>query len=175
MKLIRSWPERVPEGRARVEDSIERLINSDYDYRCLGDVGDDVLLLEWDIAVGRDELVRFAKRAQENPDQVLVAPYPIYRSTIGLHDIEKPVWPMRRYTANEQSMRFAQPSDTHCHIFALGMTYLPAAIVQKFLADYPGHFSDVSFSGWHYRNITKEVPIAWDCPAVHLNYSLPEL
>lgn len=146
-----------------------------YDYRLLGDIGDDVLLIEWDIALGRDELVRFAKRAQETPEQVLVAPYPIYRSTIGLHDIEKPVWPMRRYNAGEQSMRFVQPSDTHCHIFAMGVIYLPAAVVKAFLADYPGHFSDTSFSGWHYRNITQDVPIAWDCPAVHLNYAIPEL
>jgi len=175
MKLVRSWPSRPPEGRARVDDSIERLVMDDYDYRLIGDVGDDVLLLEWDIAVGRDELLRFVDRAKAAPGRVLVAPYPIYRSTIGLHDISRPVWPMRRYGANEQSMRFAEPSDTHCHIFALGMTYLPAAIVKRFLADYDGHFSDVSFSGWHYRNVEREVPIAWDCPAVHLNYSLPEL
>lgn len=175
MRLIRSWPERVPEGRARVEDGLERLINDNYDYRVLGDVGDDVLLLEWDIAVGRDELVRFAKRAQENPDRVIVAPYPIYRSTIGLHDLGEFVWPMRRYNPGEQSARFVQPGDTHCHLFALGMTYLPAAVVKRFLADYDGHFSDVSFSGWHYRNVEREVPIAWDCAAVHLNYTIPEL
>ena len=175
MKLIRSWPAHPPEGRARVDDGIERLINDKYDYRVLGDIGDDVLLLEWDIAVGRDELARFAERAQENPDRVIVAPYPIYRSTIGLRDAVRPVWPMRRYEQGELTMRYVQPTDTHCHIFALGMTYLPAAIVKAFLADCPGHFNDVSFSGWHYRNITQEVPIAWDCPAVHLNYTLPEL
>lgn len=175
MKLIRSWPSHPPEGRARVDDGIERLVNSDYDYRVLGDVGDDVLLLEWDIAVGRDELVRFARRAQESPDRVLVAPYPIYRSTIGLHDLGELVWPMRRYNPGEQSARFVKPGESHCHLFALGMTYLPAAIVKRFLADYDGHFSDVSFSGWHYRNVEREVPIAWDCAAVHLNYTIPEL
>ena len=175
MRLIRSWPSRPPEGRARVEDSIERLVMEDYDYRILGDVGDDVLLLEWDIAVGRDELLRFASRAQETPGRVLVAPYPIYRSTIGLHDIGQPVWPYRRYSTGERTTRFVQPTDSHCHLFALGMTYLPAEVVKKFLADYPGHFSDVSFSGWHYRNIEQEVPIAWDCAAVHLNYAIPDL
>ena len=175
MKLLRSWPSQPPAGRARVEDSIPRLIMDEYDYRILGDADGDVLLLEWDIAVGRDELVRFARRAQENPDRVIVAPYPIYRSTIGLHDIGQPVWPYRRYSADEQTARFVQPTDTHCHLFALGMAYLPAAVVKQFLADYPGHFSDVSFSGWHYRNIEPEVPIAWDCAAVHLNYAIPEL
>lgn len=175
MKLVRSWPSQPPEGRARVDDSIERLVMDGYDYRLLGDVGDDVLLLEWDIAIGRDELVRFARRAQETPERVLVAPYPIYRSTIGLREVERRVWPMRRYEEGELTTRFAEPTDTHCHLFALGMTYLPAAIVKAFLVDYDGHFSDTSFSGWHYRNVEREVPIAWDCPAVHLNYAIPEL
>jgi hypothetical protein len=175
VKLIRSWPSHPPEGRARVDDSIERLFNNNHDYRVLGDVDDDVLLLEWDIAVGRDELVRFAQRAQENPDRVIVAPYPIYRSTLSLRDLGEFVWPMRRYNPGEQGMRHVHQGESHCHLFALGMTYLPAAIVKAFLADYDGHFSDGSFSGWHYRNVEREVPIAWDCAAVHLNYALPEL
>lgn len=175
MKLIRSWPLRRPPGRACVDDNIERLYNDNYDYRILGDLGDDVLLLEWDIAVGRDELVRFARRAQETPERVLVAPYPIYRSTLRLHDLDTPVWPMRRYINGEQQMRFVQPGEPFCHMFALGMTYLPAAVVKRFLAEYDGHFSDVSFAGWHYRNVEREVPIAWDCAAVHLNYAIPEL
>lgn len=170
---MRSWPSRPPAGRARVEDSIERLVIDGYDYRPLGDVGDDVLLLEWDIAVGRDELARFAARAAADPGRVIVAPYPIYRSTIGLHDIPQPVWPFRRYLDGEQATRFVAPGDSHCHLFALGMAYLPQSVVRGFLDDWPGHFSDVSFSGWHYRNVEREVPIAWDCPAVHLNYTVP--
>ena len=175
MRLIRSWPADPPAGRARVDDSIERLVMDGYDYRVLGGVADDVLLLEWDIAVGRDELARFAARACSEPGRVRVAPYPIYRSTVGLHDIPEPVWPMRRYTEGEQSARFVQPTDSHCHLFALGMTYLPGTVVRAFLDDWPGHFSDVSFSGWHYRNVEREVPIDWDCLAVHLNYALPGL
>lgn len=176
MRLIRSWPANPPaRTRARVEDGLERLIIDGYDYRPLGNIGDDVLLLEWDIAVGRDELSRFIARAKNAPGDVVVAPYQIYRSTIGLHDISRPVWPMRLYAADEMTARFVTETDSHCHLFALGMTYLPAVLVKAFLADHDGHFSDVSFASWHYRNVQREVPIAWDCRAVHLNYSIPRM
>jgi len=177
MKLIRSWPSRPPEGRARVDDSIERLVMDDYDYHCLGEVGDDVLLLEWDIAVGRAELITFVMSAEANPDRVLVAPYPIYRSTLSLRALGLPVWPMRRYNDGNQSMRWVTPADPTCHTFGFGIIYLPQLLVKRYLADLPDiMFNDTSFSQWHYLNAPDpEVPIAWACAAVHLNYQLPKL
>lgn len=174
MRLIRSWPEKVPEGRSYVVDQLERLVMKDYDYHCLESVDDDVLLLEWDLAIGRDELARFAERAKASPDRVLVAPYPIYRSTLGLHDLSRAVYPFRLYNPGNSSMRWCTPADPTCHTFGFGVTYLPRLLVKRYLADTgPAMFNDVTFSQWHYLNADdREVPIAWDCPAVHLNYEI---
>jgi hypothetical protein len=41
------------------------------------------------------------------------------------------------------------------------------------MAFWDGFFDDVAFSGWHYKNAADpEVPIMWDCRAVHLHYPL---
>lgn len=175
MRLIRSWPAKVPEGRAYVHDSIERLVMDGYDYHCLEPVDDDVLLLEWDLAIGRDELARFAERAKASPDRVLVAPYPIYRSTLGLHNLNRPVWPFRLYNANNYSTRWVSRDDEFCHMFGFGVIYLPRQLVKRYLGDTgAAPFNDVTFSQWHYLHSGQpEVPIAWDCPAVHLNYEIP--
>jgi hypothetical protein len=74
-------------------------------------------------------------------------------------------------------MRWVNRDDPACHMFGFGMIYLPRLLVKRYLADQPqAMFNDTSFSGWHYRHADDpEVPIAWDCPAVHLNYALPVL
>jgi hypothetical protein len=148
-----------------------------YDYHCLGEIGDDVLLLEWDIAIGKYELERFAARARAESGRVRVAPYPIYRSTLSLVGLGRSVYPFRLYNEGDYSMRWCTPDDATCHMFGLGVAYLPQQLIKGYLADdYPGVFNDVAFSGWHYRNAEyRDVPIDWDCPAVHLNYGLPEL
>jgi hypothetical protein len=154
---------------------MERLVMDGYDYHVLEQVDDDVLLLEWDIAIGEHELVRFAERARQTPGRVLVAPYPLYRSTISLRDLGRSVYPFRLY--GDYSMRWCTPDDPACHTFGFGVIYLPRILVKQYLADnWPALFNDMTFSQWHYLNAEhREVPIAWDCPAVHLNYTIPEL
>jgi hypothetical protein len=166
----------VPEGRAYVHDGIERLVMDGYDYHCLEPVDDDVLLLEWDIAIGRQELVTFAEHAQSTPDRVRVAPYPIYRSTLSLVDLGRQVYPFRLYNAENYTMRWVTRDDKVCHTFGFGVIYLPRLLVKRYLADkWPALFNDMTFSQWHYLHSGQpEVPIEWDCPAVHLNYTLPE-
>src|SRR6266705_1341970 len=104
MRLIRSWPAKPPAGRACVQDGMERLVMDGYDYRCIEAIDDDVLLLEWDIAIGEHELVRFAERARQAPDRVLVAPYPLYRSTLSLAELGRSVYPFRLYNAQNYTM-----------------------------------------------------------------------
>ena len=176
MRLIRSWPAKIPEGRSYVQDGIERLVMDGYDYHCLEPVDDDVLLLEWDIAVGRYELERFAGQARAEPGRVRAAPYPIYRSTLSLADLGRFVYPFRLYNPGNYSMRWVTPDDPFCHTFGFGMVYLPRQMIKRYFADdWPALMNDMTFSQWHYLNAEdREVPIAWDCPAVHLNYTLPE-
>lgn len=176
MRMLRSWPAQIPEGRAHVVDGIERLIMSGYDYRLLDDIDDDILLLEWDIAVGLGQLETFVSRCETEPGRVRVAPYLIYQSLSGHTYPFHPLWAHRRYEGTPETghTRTITPHDTTCHLFGFGMVYLPRRYVRGFLDFWDGHFDDAAFAGWHYRNADEpEVPIDWDVPTVHLHYRLP--
>lgn len=167
MKLLRSWPATPPAGRAHVVDGLERLVMDDYDYRCLGQVGGDVLLLEWDVAVDRDGLEAF--RSQIVPGDVLVAPYRLYESQH--FQLPQPVWAHRVYDGDH--LRHVTEGDETADLWGMGMVYLPWAFLSAFLADYDGHVSDGSLSGWHHRR-HGPVRIAWDVRPAHLHYTLRE-
>ena len=176
MKVIRSWPAEIPDGRCYVVDTLPRLVMTGYDYRCLAYVDDDVVLIEWDMAVHREELQTFIDRAVSAPGDVLVAPYRIYESTIKSVPLNHPVWPLRRYTDDGTRMRWVEEGEPFCHLFAFGLTYLPRSIVAAYLKAQPDeHFNDVSFSGWHHRNVRAETPIAWDVRPVHLHYAIDRM
>jgi hypothetical protein len=160
-----------------VVDTLPRLVMRDYDYRCLADIDDDVLLIEWDLAVDREGFERFIDLARSNPGDVLVAPYRLYKPTrTGAPELPQPIWCHRRYGPGETSTRFVTPDDETCHMFGLGLAYLPRAIVRAYLAAWPDlHFSDSSFSGWHYRHVRQETPIAWDVRPAHLHYAIDRM
>jgi hypothetical protein len=169
MRLVRSWPSRPPAGKAHVIDDASRITVDDYDYRELADLGDDVINLDWDIAVAREDLERFALQARAMPARVLVAPYPIYPDTRpGLPGV---TWPMRRYDGGE--LRYVCTGEPSCHLFGFGMVYLPRQLIRGFVEVNPGiNFDDTAFAGWLYRETGEEVPIAWDIRPVHLNYRI---
>lgn len=179
VRLLRSWPAQVPAGRSHVVDGIDRLVMAGYDYRVLADVDDDVILLEWDMAAGREDLAEFARQARAEPARVRVAPYRLYMSSGKAQaDLREPVWTHRLFTTPDR-MRFAQPGDEFCHLFGMGMIYLPRPLVLGFLDFLAGMsaeriFDDGTFSQWHYCNVQREVPIAWDVRPVHLHYRLPQ-
>lgn len=174
MRLIRSWPDRIPEGRSYVEDGIERLVIQNHDYKRLATIKDDVLLIEWDIAVGQEDLRHFAQHAAEDPSRVLVAPYRIYADA---YHLPEDVWAHRHWdgtglgTISPVGARPVETGAPVCNLFALGLTYLPHSIVARFadLASH-SHFGDTQFSMWHYEHIATEVPICWDVHPVHLHY-----
>ncbi len=178
VKLVRSWPAVIPEGRGYVVDDIPKLImgadTPNYDYRCLADLDDDVVLIEWDIAVGGEQLRTFMDRAAAEPDRVRVAPYLLYR---GGRDGKAQQTPFYVHRVRGPGARFwvKGPEDTHCHMFGFGLIYLPRRLVLEFLATDPGQFTDTTFSRWHMRKIKHMVPIDWDCHAIHLHYLLPEV
>lgn len=175
MRLLRSWPRRIPTGRNYVVDQVEKLVIDNCDYRALGEIDDDVLLLEWDIAVSKEHLAAFADRARSDQGRVLVAPYRIYYE----HMLPEPVWAHRLWDGQPEGM--SNPAGAvsvstgapFCNLFGLGMSYLPRDLVRGFIdSGFANHFGDVEFSIWHYRNVEREVPIAWDVWPVHLNYRL---
>lgn len=182
MKLVRSWPAEIPEGRAYVVDDIPRFImggegDRQFDYRRLVDLDDDVVLIEWDIAIGGEHLALFMQRAQAEPEQVRVAPYVLYR---GGRD-GRPQIPFYCHRIRTQRNRsWAKPEDTHCQMFGFGLVYLPAALLKAFVAQMQpkAHFGDTEFSQWHMRNApahVRNVPIDWDLSVVHLHFNLPEV
>jgi hypothetical protein len=169
VRLLRTWPRRIPEGRNYVIDDVERLVVHQYDARALATVGDDVLVIEWDIAVSREDLALFADTARATPGRVLVAPYRLYPPAYGLRE---PIWSPRTMPGNVP----VQPGDQVCHYFGFGMTYLPQALLERFAGTWlrqnpAGNLTDETFSGWHYRTVAeRDVPVCWNVRPVHLHY-----
>jgi hypothetical protein len=178
VKFLRSWPSTIPSNRSYVVDDIPKLVIENHSYRALGGVDEDVVLLEWDIAVSKEDLLTFAGHARSNPHRVIVAPYRIYYE----HLLSAPIWAHRSWNGDGVgtiSPNGAKPVATgtpNCNLFGLGMVYLPRPLVRQFIDErYSNHFGDVEFSMWHYQRATKDVPIMWDVRPVHLNYQIPTL
>ena len=179
MKLVRCWPDPAPVGRTGyVVDDCPRLYNTNYSYRGLVALDDDVISLDWDTAVGRDDLVTFAKRCRANPDQVLVVPQVMdvgWRR--GWTDSR---WNCMVYEGNGK--RHVRPGEPTCHLFGFGMVYLPRDVLAAFEARWAPkldagtvRFDDMGFAGWHHREVSRDTPIAWEVNAVHLHYRVSEV
>lgn len=180
MKLIRSWPDPLPQGRNHVVDDAPRMLNSNYSYLGLADIGDDLIQLDWDTAVSREDLTVFAALAREQPDRVLVAPVPVYPDS--RRGLDGTIWNLRRYTDGETRMRYVQTGELTCHLFGFGMVYLPQALIRAFVdahsADIEAgriRFDDSSFAGWHHRNVQAETWIAWQVRPIHVHYRISEV
>ena len=160
-------------------DDIERMVIERHDYKPLAAIDDDVLLLEWDIAVGQEDLRHFATHAAEDPNRVLVAPYRIYADS---YNLPEDIWAHRRWDGNGVgtiSPNGATPIVTDepwCNLFGLGMTYLPRRLHHQYAAlSWSSHFGDTEFSMWHYQHVARDVPVCWDVRPVHLHYHSKEL
>ena len=185
MKLLRSWPSQVPEGRAYVVDDCPRMVMSQLDYRppFTRDVDDDLLLIEWDIAIGPEELTTFAKAARRRPEEMLVAPYKIYPSL--KYDLPAPIWAHRHWdgTADPPGSCFpryegwtpVETGDETCNLFGFGISYFPRDLVHDFLRTPANQLSDVSFGMWHYAHVSQTVAICWDAPGLHLNFEMSKV
>lgn len=179
MKLLRSWPLEIPAGRSYVVDDIEHLVMSDYDYTVLGEVADDVLLLEWDIAVGSEQLAAFAERAATEPGRVLSAPYRLFPGHHPWNHPKGTVWSTWNYrrTQQEGGMVEVGPPGPTAHLSGFGMVYLPAELIRKYLADRKPdwRFSDMSFFAWMHRVIQRPIELDWSARPVHLHQPIPPI
>jgi hypothetical protein len=181
MRLYRSWPAMLNRtlDRPHIVDHIEKFPVMDYDYHGLADVDDDILLLEWDIAISWEDLTEFMKRAAEAPDMVRVAPYKLYEGR------SSPVW-AHRMVFSTADVNVSE-EDSTCDLFGFGCIYLPRNLLREFNetavgdrcrdpryhgSDYrDGRLTDQTFSTWHYWD-TKQprVPIDWGIRPIHLNW-----
>jgi hypothetical protein len=177
--LIRSYPpEPVPQRRNYVVDNLPRFVMGDFDYGGLQNYCDDVLLLEWDIAVSKEDLAVFIEHAKADPERVLIAPYRVYQPTSYDDELPRPVWVHRRYNGSDRpradtaSMRHVQPGDSGAHLWGMGMCYLPFEVLKRFTTEWPGMFNDGTFSNWHNVHVEPEARIDWDVHPVHLHYPI---
>lgn len=181
LRLVRSFPLVVPPGRNYVVDDAPRLIMDRYSYRGLADLDDDIILVEWDIAVSREDLAVFAGRARRSSREVLVADYPLYRTPGGGAPDDQVFSCHRRYTPDGW-LRPCTPDDESCHLFGFGLSYLPRHVIAGFAQAWRDdldagtvRWEDTGFSGWVHNTLQPEVPIVREVRPVHLHYRVAEV
>lgn len=180
MKLIRSWPLHVPAARNYVVDDAPRLINDRFSYRGLVELDDDIVQLDWDTAVSREDLELFAAQARERPADVLVAPVRVYPDSREGRGLAQPIWNLRTYLPGEAGMRETREGEPTCDLFGFGMVYLPRAVLAGFEAAWRREldagairFDDTGLAGWCYRQFGP-TRVAWDVRPIHLHYRITD-
>jgi hypothetical protein len=173
VRVVRAWPaETELPDRPHVIDGWPRIPVtrrdgcSDYGPGLLA-AADDLIVLDWDVAVDLDDLRRFASHVRGLSTPV-VGPNRLF------DDPAQTVWAFKRYLPGERSMRWCDESDGTCHLFGFGFVYLPRVLVVAWTAANPGEpLDDMTFSGWHYRKVAEEVAIDWSVRAAHVHYEPP--
>lgn len=155
-------------------DGLDLVLVDNYDMRFLQDLDDDVILLEWDIAVAQHDLVNFIAHARMAPHLIHVAPYVLYPES--LDEIVAPVW-AHRHMLNEMplQMKWIDYGDSCCDIFSTGMIYLPGNIIQDLsksdnLITWHNNITDSKLAFWYHHTYKQKVPVHWDCRPIHLHY-----
>lgn len=182
MRWLRSWPAVIPPHRAHVVDDLERLVIADYDYTPLGAIDDDVVLIEWDMALAPDDMEQFDRAAKYYHENPLVAPYKLYY--VSNNGRDRPVWAHRKLT--EAGEDWIRAWDNFADYVGFGLIYLPRRVVRAFL-DAPApergaplvapggytdcRFHDQTFSMWYRHRYSGGGPIRveWDIWPVHLH------
>lgn len=173
MKILRSVPsaDDWPAGRAYVQDDLERFVTPiRFDYQGLAAYGDDILLLEWDIAVSSLDLGLFAQRVKGG-EWPVVAPFLARDSSHYLHWTKaEPSVPGMKWE-DVQGWRPIRKGEPECYLFGFGMAYLPAWVLRSYPPGYGGSsiLSDGSLPRWlQAEHGPRPVPVDWSITTVHL-------
>ena len=185
MKIVRSWPPEqwmIDDHPYIVDNSTKITIAStrDYiDYRPLIKLNDDFIHLDWDIAIGRDELRAFAARCRENPDKLRAGPYRTYptrRYRLGWDEDKRTRWHAWHEVNNHYSD--VKPGDPTCRFFGMGFVYVPFYVWKGFCEHCDKH--NISFASaralarWYHANVAELIDLDWDVNLVHVNYSIQD-
>ena len=175
MHLLRLMPAQIPTDRNYIVDSIDPYYMYNYDMRSLADINNDLILLEWDIAVAEHDLHNFICHVRDSPNQVHVAPYVLYPES--LDELMTPVW-AHRHMIREMplQLKWIEYGDSVCDIFSTGMIYIPLDILKRIsdsdnLITWHNNINDSKLAFWHHHEIDKKVPVHWDVRPVHLHYN----
>lgn len=178
MKLIRAVPSKIPEKRNYVVDQLDAIPMWNYDMHFLRDFKDNIILLEWDIAVEYHDLVNFITHVRSAPHLVHVAPYILYPTSTNLPST---VWSHRTMVREiPLQLDWIDYGDPVCDIFSTGMIYLPQEIIEASshadeLITWHDNLTDSKLAFWHYYKIRKKVPVHWDVRPIHLHYSVESI
>lgn len=141
----------------------------------LTELNDDVILLEWDMAIAHHDLHNFIAHARQAPHLVHVAPYVLYETS--LDELHAPVW-AHRHMLNEMPLhlKWVDYGDSVCDLFSTGMIYIPRDIANRLsesddLVTWHHNINDSKFAFWYYYTIGEKVPIHWDVRPIHLHYN----
>lgn len=166
----RSWPLKPPKDRVHVVDNLPKLKVHRYDYDSILQWPEhNLVMVEWDIAVSREDVCAFTEACAATPSSVHVAPYRIYPASSGLSE---PVY-VHRVGSPEPQSRWITDGEPLADYVGFGMIYLPLRIVQRFKREYSvahgARFTDTGFSLWHHENVGP-IPVHWNVRPVHLHY-----
>jgi hypothetical protein len=144
-----------------VVDGWPRVPVDDYDYRALAGQG-DVICMDWDTAVGLEDLTRFAREAAAAGGNALVAPVRTYYGPRpGQWNL---TWADGRIVGEHErpAMAFG---------FGFGLVYLPHHLIASYIEAHPGErLTDPVFSSWHLEATGRGVRVCWSVRPVHLHY-----
>lgn len=177
MKLLRLLPEHIPEKRNYVIDQLDTMTIWNYDMSPVADLNDDVILLEWDMAVAYHDLVNFIIHARSAPHLVHVAPYVLYPVST---DLVTPVWAHREMVREiPLQLNWIDYGEPVCDIFSTGMVYLPGDVLKEAsnteTISWQPNLTDSKLAFWYYYNIGKKIPVHWDVRPIHLHYSVERI
>ena len=188
IEIVRSWPPEqwMLEDHPYVVDNARRVvINSKRkggtyftDYRPLYQVGQDMIHLDWDMAIGRDELRDFADRCRENPHKLRTMAcrtYPTRRYQLGLDETKQTEW-HAWHSLNPKVE--VEPGDPYCKWFSFAAIYLPWSIWKPFVESF-GDKRDIwcsarSLASWYHINVEDKIALDWETNIVHVNYSIKD-
>ncbi|MGH7239802.1 MAG: hypothetical protein ACREHG_07005, partial [Candidatus Saccharimonadales bacterium] len=141
------------------------------------DLNDDVIHLDWDVAVGLNELRTFAKKCIAEPDIVRTAPTMTYPSRYWYAEGSASHPWKEEWMARIQmpvGNRVIQRGEPYANFVGFGLIYLPQWTLKEFTESLrgSGNFRDGNFCEWYYKRTSGQpIPVEWGVNAVHINYS----
>jgi hypothetical protein len=152
-------------------------------YRALTKAGKSFIHMDWDIAIGRDELRAFAAKCRANPDKLRAGPYQTYptrRYRLGWDSDKRTRWhawhtwkDTSRYPEDE-----VKPGDPTCRFFGMGFVYVPWDVWKGYIADCNERNLNIiscrQLSRWYHANVADAIDLEWDTHLVHVNYSIKD-
>jgi len=186
--VVRSWPpeEWMFENHPYVVDNARRVVinskrNGDsyfVDYRPLYEVGQNMIHMDWDMAIGRNELRDFADRCRENPEKLRSAAcrtYPTRQYQLGLDKTKQTEW--HAWHSLDPKVE-VKPGDPTCKWCSIALCYIPWSVWKPFVESY-GDRKDCwasarGLANWYRDNVEDSIDLDWDTNVVHVNYSIKD-